>query len=81
MTLQRHKVANRVEGTGFGWSPILIEREKQMVEFLAEEKHGFYVDFELRAEEDREQSMKQGMPAFLKTLNLRLLPCRGRSGG
>ena len=64
MTLQLHKVANRVEGTGFGWSPILIEREKQMVEFLAEEKHGFYVDFELRAEEDREQSMKQGMPAF-----------------
>ncbi len=64
MTLQRHKVANRVEGTGFGWSPILIERKKQMVEFLAEEKHGFYVDFELRAEEDRAETIKQGMPVF-----------------
>ena len=35
-----------------------------MVEMLSEEKHGFYVDFELRPEEDREQSIKQGMPIF-----------------
>jgi hypothetical protein len=35
-----------------------------MVDMLSEEKHGFYVDFELRPEEDREQSIKQGMPIF-----------------
>jgi len=35
-----------------------------MVEMLSEERHGFYVDFELRPEEDREQSIAQGMPIF-----------------
>tara|TARA_R110002153_G_scaffold22584_1_gene73989 strand:- start:225 stop:836 length:612 start_codon:yes stop_codon:yes gene_type:complete len=35
-----------------------------MVEMLMEERHGFYVDFELRPEEDREQSIAQGMPIF-----------------
>lgn len=31
---------------------------------LPNEKHGFYVDFELRPEEDREQSIKAGMPIY-----------------
>ena len=31
---------------------------------LTEERHGFYVDFELRPEEDREESIKTGMPVF-----------------
>ena len=35
-----------------------------MVDMLAEERHGFYVDFELRPEEDREQSIAQGMPVY-----------------
>ena len=35
-----------------------------MVEFLQQEKHGFYVEFELRPEEDREQTLKQGMPIY-----------------
>ena len=35
-----------------------------MVEMLAPEKAGFYVEFELRAKEDREQTIKQGMPIF-----------------
>ena len=35
-----------------------------MVDMLAEERHGFYVDFELRPEEDREQTIAQGMPIF-----------------
>jgi hypothetical protein len=35
-----------------------------MVEMLAEERHGFYVEFELRPEEDREASIAQGMPVF-----------------
>jgi len=35
-----------------------------MVEMLQEERHGFYVEFELRPEEDREASIDQGMPVF-----------------
>lgn len=35
-----------------------------MVQMMAEEQHGFYVDFELRPEEDREESISQGMPVF-----------------
>jgi FtsZ-binding cell division protein ZapB len=35
-----------------------------MVDILPEEKHGFHVDFELRAEEDREASIKSGHPVF-----------------
>ena len=35
-----------------------------MVDMMAEERHGFYVDFELRPEEDREQTIAQGMPIF-----------------
>ena len=35
-----------------------------MVDMLPEEKHGFYVEFELRAEEDRNESMKTGYPVF-----------------
>ena len=35
-----------------------------MVEMLQEERHGFYVEFELRPEEDREESIAQGMPVF-----------------
>ena len=35
-----------------------------MVEMMASERHGFYVDFELRPEEDREQSIEQGMPVY-----------------
>ena len=35
-----------------------------MFEMMASEKHGFYVDFELRPEEDREQSIEQGMPVY-----------------
>ena len=35
-----------------------------MVDMLAEERHVFYVDFELRPEEDREQTIAQGMPVF-----------------
>ena len=35
-----------------------------MVDMLPEEKHGFYVEFELRAEEDRNESMKSGYPVF-----------------
>ena len=35
-----------------------------LVEMMAEERHGFYVDFELRPEEDREASISQGMPVF-----------------
>ncbi len=35
-----------------------------MVDMLQEEKHGFYVDFELRPAEDREQTIVQGMPIF-----------------
>lgn len=35
-----------------------------MVEMLTEERHGFHVQFELRPEEDREQSMAHGMPIF-----------------
>ena len=31
---------------------------------LPEEKHGFYVEFELRAEEDRNETMKVGHPVF-----------------
>jgi hypothetical protein len=31
---------------------------------LQEERHGFYVEFELRPEEDREASIDQGMPVF-----------------
>ena len=35
-----------------------------MVEMLQEERHGFYVEFELRPEEDREETISQGMPVF-----------------
>ena len=35
-----------------------------MVEMLQEERHGFYVEFELRPEEDREETIAQGMPVF-----------------
>tara|TARA_R110000751_G_scaffold28423_3_gene74124 strand:- start:1464 stop:2075 length:612 start_codon:yes stop_codon:yes gene_type:complete len=35
-----------------------------MVEMLQEERHGFYVEFELRPEEDRAESISQGMPVF-----------------
>ncbi|MDA1043836.1 MAG: hypothetical protein O3C57_01290 [Verrucomicrobia bacterium] len=35
-----------------------------MVDMMAQEQHGFYVEFELRAQEDREESIKQGMPVF-----------------
>jgi|TARA_R110001592_G_scaffold38544_1_gene127000 hypothetical protein len=35
-----------------------------MVDMLPEEKHGFYVEFELRAEEDRNETMKVGHPVF-----------------
>tara|TARA_R110001599_G_scaffold12344_2_gene57895 strand:+ start:4437 stop:5054 length:618 start_codon:yes stop_codon:yes gene_type:complete len=35
-----------------------------MVDMLPEEKHGFYVEFELRAEEDRNASMSAGHPVF-----------------
>ena len=34
------------------------------VNMLPEEKHGFYVDFELRAVENREASLKAGHPVF-----------------
>ena len=34
---------------------------------LPEEKHGFYVEFELRAEEDRNETMKTGHPVFYDT--------------
>ena len=35
-----------------------------MVDMLPEEKHGFYVEFELRPDEDREETMKAGHPVF-----------------
>ena len=35
-----------------------------MVEMMAQERHGFYVEFELRPEEDRDQTILQGMPIF-----------------
>ena len=35
-----------------------------MVEMMAQERHGFYVEFELRPEEDRDQTISQGMPIF-----------------
>tara|TARA_R110002073_G_scaffold288009_1_gene452738 strand:- start:44 stop:655 length:612 start_codon:yes stop_codon:yes gene_type:complete len=35
-----------------------------MVEMMAQERHGFYVEFELRPEEDRAQTISQGMPIF-----------------
>ena len=35
-----------------------------MVDMLPEEKHGFYVEFELRAEEDRNESIKMGYPVI-----------------
>lgn len=35
-----------------------------MVEMMANEQHGFYVEFELRAQEDREQSIKAGRPIY-----------------
>ena len=35
-----------------------------MVDMLPEEKHGFYVEFELRAEEDRNATMSAGHPVF-----------------
>ena len=35
-----------------------------MVEMLQEERHVFYVEFELRPEEDREASIDQGRPVF-----------------
>lgn len=35
-----------------------------MVDMLPEEKHGFYVEFELRAEEDRNETLKTGYPVF-----------------
>tara|TARA_R110000824_G_scaffold87622_1_gene215964 strand:- start:6036 stop:6662 length:627 start_codon:yes stop_codon:yes gene_type:complete len=35
-----------------------------MVEMLPEEKHGFHIDFELRAEEDRAASIESGHPVF-----------------
>jgi len=38
-----------------------------MVDMLPEEKHGFYVEFELRAEEDRDETMKVGHPVFYDT--------------
>ena len=38
-----------------------------MVDMLPEEKHGFYVEFELRAEEDRNETMKTGHPVFYDT--------------
>lgn len=31
---------------------------------MAQERHGFYVEFELRPEEDRDQTISQGMPIF-----------------
>lgn len=31
---------------------------------MAQERHGFYVEFELRPEEDRAQTISQGMPIF-----------------
>jgi len=34
------------------------------VEMLPSESHGFYVDFELRPVENREETIKQGMPVF-----------------
>tara|TARA_R110000824_G_scaffold386327_1_gene581223 strand:+ start:34 stop:651 length:618 start_codon:yes stop_codon:yes gene_type:complete len=38
-----------------------------MVDMLPEEKHGFYVEFELRAAEDRDASMSAGHPVFHDT--------------
>ncbi len=35
-----------------------------MVDMLPEEKHGFYVEFELRPVEDRDATLKEGHPVF-----------------
>ena len=34
------------------------------MDLLQEERHGFYVDFELRPEEDREGTIRAGMPVY-----------------
>tara|TARA_R110000822_G_scaffold16708_5_gene56658 strand:+ start:1613 stop:2218 length:606 start_codon:yes stop_codon:yes gene_type:complete len=49
-----------------------------MVELLMEEKAGFHVEFEQRPVEDREQSIKQGMPVY-KDVEVAILTMPGAS--
>jgi len=49
-----------------------------MVDIMPEEKHGFYVEFELRAVDDREQTVKAGHPVF-KDIEVAIITMPGGS--